>query len=241
MIAAKNIFNQRNLNLVNFLFWFILLGISLLELLSYQVIGGEKMMWDNRLTYLVPKYFIFWLLTYGVYYLYFKTNALKIKQAVVYHVGGAVASSPVIGDGRVIVGDHFGGVHAVGRDTGKRLWHTKVGGPIKSFAELDGDRVFVGSNDQTLYTLNSGDGTVAWKFRTGGVLLGRPLVVGDRLFLGSYDGILYCIDVRTGEELDRFQTTGPIFSSPMVAGDRVYFGNNKGKFYCLRFKESGTS
>jgi len=93
LITPKNIFTQRNLNLVNFLFWFFLLGISFLELLSYQVIGGEEIMWDNRLTYLIPNYFTYWLLTYGVYYLYFKTNALKVRQVVFFHLGGVAVFS----------------------------------------------------------------------------------------------------------------------------------------------------
>lgn len=70
------------------MFWFILLSISLLELLSYQVIGGEEIRWDNRLTYLAPNYLTYWLLTYGVYYIYFRTNKLKVRRIVLVHLGG---------------------------------------------------------------------------------------------------------------------------------------------------------
>ncbi len=57
------------------------------------------MRWDNRLTYLVPNYLTCWLLTCGVYYIYFRTNKLKLRRIVLIHVGGMMA---------------FGLVHAFG-------------------------------------------------------------------------------------------------------------------------------
>ena len=95
MISGKTIFSQRNLNLVNFIFWFVLLSISLLELASYQVIGGEEIMWENRLTYLIPNYFTFWLLTYAVYYLYFRTNRGRIRKIALMHFVGAIVFAGV--------------------------------------------------------------------------------------------------------------------------------------------------
>lgn len=49
---------------------------------------GEDINWVNRFTYLIPNYVIFWLLTYAVYYLYFKVNHLSIKRAAIFHFFG---------------------------------------------------------------------------------------------------------------------------------------------------------
>ncbi len=77
------------------MFWFVLLSISLLELFSYQVIGGENIRWDNRLTYLIPNYLTFWLLTYGVYYVYFRANKFRIRQLILFHFVGMVVFAAV--------------------------------------------------------------------------------------------------------------------------------------------------
>ena len=143
-------------------------------------------------------------------------------------LGTGYSSLAVIGDRIYTLGDLEGGQHvlALDRDTGERLWATRIGPPWedryggpRSTPTVDGDRLYALGTEGDLVCLKTADGSVAWKRNLtkdfGGHLMTiqgtnwkfaeSPLVDGDRVVVtpGARDAALVALDKRTGEEIWR--------------------------------------
>jgi outer membrane protein assembly factor BamB len=100
---------------------------------------------------------------------------------------GARTPSPVIGrDGRIVIGDGNGEVHAFSA-TGAELWSYATGAPIDNAAALSMDETaYVQVTDGTLYAIES-DGSLRWS-RTVGQSDASPKIGGNGLvYVGGSD------------------------------------------------------
>jgi outer membrane protein assembly factor BamB len=105
----------------------------------------------------------------------------------------AYYSSPVIVDGKVILGGRDKRVHAIDQETGKLVWEFETRGRVDSSPVAAAGVIWVGSHDGNLYALNLADGKELWKFTAGGDIVASPAISGNRLIIGSRDGVLYCL------------------------------------------------
>ena len=102
-------------------------------------------------------------------------------------------SSPVVANGKVIIGGRDKRIHAIDEETGEMLWEFITRSRVDSSPVLAGNVIWVGSNDGNLYALNEADGKELWKFTLGGSVVAQAAISGDRLVIGSRDGVLYCL------------------------------------------------
>jgi outer membrane protein assembly factor BamB len=130
-------------------------------------------------------------------------------------------SAPVFAEGRLYVASvdaHT--VHALGRESGKRLWTFTAGGRVDTPPTVHRGLVLFGSADGWVYCLRASDGELAWRFRASDAdvrmvahgqvesvwpVPGSVLVLGDHAYFASartsyLDGgmRLHKLDVRTG-------------------------------------------
>jgi outer membrane protein assembly factor BamB len=62
-----------------------------------------------------------------------------------------VDSSPVVVDGKVLVGSEDGRLYMLGLADGKELWNYELGSPVMSSPAVTDGMVIVGANDGTVY------------------------------------------------------------------------------------------
>jgi outer membrane protein assembly factor BamB len=146
----------------------------------------------------------------------------------VTEVDGAVRSSPVVDDGRLVVGTMAGKVLCLNAFSGSVLWEYVTDGPVESTPIIVDDRVFVGSDDTFLYCLNV---NLIWRTKTASSIKSSPAFDADRIFVGSSDFDLHVFDADDGEELWNFSTEGYVYSSPLIVGSGVFFGSCDGNIY----------
>ncbi|OGW46250.1 MAG: hypothetical protein A2Y66_08990 [Nitrospirae bacterium RBG_13_41_22] len=105
-----------------------------------------------------------------------------------FKAGGAIVSSPAIGDdGTIYVGsdDHF--LYAISSD-GKLKWKYETGDVITASPAIGSDgTIYVGSKDRQFYAINP-DGTLKWVYPTVSLLVSSPAIGSDgTIYVGGPD------------------------------------------------------
>ncbi len=117
----------------------------------------------------------------------------------------------IVANGRVFVGTLQGGLWAVDRNTGQRLWRQGGFGPIMHSPAWHEGRVLVADAHGSLVALDAHSGNRLWEFRSGrGGWVSAPLVWQGVVYAGSRDGFFYAVDAATGQLRWRSLTGGPI-------------------------------
>lgn len=123
------------------------------------------------------------------------------------HPGAWIVTSPVIADGRVIIGDEYldtsnptPHVYALNETTGELLWNCSVSGwpwtPTLSDA-----RVLFGTTDGYAYSLDATTGTIIWNKNLGDAIDSSPAVLDGVIYLGTLDGGLFALNQTNGETI----------------------------------------
>jgi outer membrane protein assembly factor BamB len=102
-------------------------------------------------------------------------------------------SSAAVTDKVVVVGARDRMVHALDRQTGKRLWTFATRGKVDASPVVAGPRVYAASFDGNLYVLDLAKGKQLQKLPLGESIAASPAVAEGRLVLGTTDGVLYCL------------------------------------------------
>lgn len=150
----------------------------------------------------------------------------------------ALIATPVIADGRLVIGCTDGILSALDVETGRPLWTAKTGRKIEASALLDDGRVYVGSADYNLYRFAAETGKERWKFATDEKVLGAanlfpregrpPLIV-----FGSYDNFVYAVDSDSGELAWKHETDSYVNGTPSVLDSSVVVGGCDGRLRVL--------
>jgi outer membrane protein assembly factor BamB len=150
-------------------------------------------------------------------------------------LGRLVRSSPLVHEGRVIVGvveaKEAGGLVAVDAATGKPAWKARLG-PVFSSPALAGDRVVVGS-DAGLHAVEPAKGQPAWTAEPGGKVRATPALIGEVVVTGSFGGRVAAFRLADGALAWSRDLQHPVYSSAAVAQGLAAFGCNEGHVHCL--------
>jgi outer membrane protein assembly factor BamB len=148
-------------------------------------------------------------------------------------------SSPLVREGRVVVGDWNGDVTAYAARTGRTLWRARLGGAVKGSVAASGNRLFIGAYDGRVYALSAASGRVIWRASAesalfhGAKFYSSPAVAYGRVYIGGTDGVLYSFGAGSGRLRWARRTGGYVYASPAVAEGRVFVGSYDHWFYAL--------
>jgi outer membrane protein assembly factor BamB len=158
-------------------------------------------------------------------------------------------TSPVIHNGRVIVGSESGDVFALDAKSGGVRWQVSTGGAVKGGAALHKGTLYIGNYAGELYAIDASNGQVKWQNGTQGGSFGitgriysTPAVAFGRVYVGSVDSRVYSFEADSGE-LAWSQSTGDwVYPAPAVADTpksppTVYIGSKDKHFYALNAED----
>ena len=120
-------------------------------------------------------------------------------------VGGRLASSPVVGGGRIYTIDTNATVRSFDAQTGGKVWESQFGTEKGNSSSLYGGgvayengRIYATNGLGFVAALDQRNGGVIWQVRPGGPLRGAPTVVGDTVYVMSQDNQIYSLKTADG-------------------------------------------
>lgn len=141
---------------------------------------------------------------------------------------GAVAGTPAVANGRVIIGG--ADLYGVDAADGSRLWTLETSGGWLSKPTVVDQTAFVGAGD-TVYAVDASSGVPRWSTRLRS-LTAAPAVAGDRVFVHA-DRTTYALDRFDGSVLWS-ATHGRSRSSLAVVDDTVVTASDNWSLYAFR-------
>jgi eukaryotic-like serine/threonine-protein kinase len=155
-------------------------------------------------------------------------------------LGGAANFSPIVVDGKVIIGDLSGILRALDARTGREIWRfpTEKGGGFSGSAAGANGLIFVADLGGTLHGLDAATGAERWKVPLPNTGI-QPLVADGLLYVGSSDGHAYGLDPATRQQ--RWDWEGPAGTQMHVSvvSDGVAYIVGGGALYAIRLVDKG--
>ena len=159
-----------------------------------------------------------------------------------------LASSPVVGQGRVFTIDTEATVRAFDAQSGAQVWATQFGTERGNNAALYGGgvafadgRVFATNGLGFAAALDARNGGIVWQVRPGGPLRGAPTITADAVYVTSQDNQLYSL--RPADGTVNWTSAGAleiagVFGSaaPAYAQGTVVAGFSSGELNAYRYE-----
>lgn len=145
----------------------------------------------------------------------------------------AIEATPVVGDGRVIVGDVMGKVYAFNQNNGDKLWEKDFETGFIASPAISGQTVVIGDFEGNVFALDTKSGELRWKQTTQGEISGAVAFHANNVLATSYDGQLYCFSLHDGTLQWSYQTDDQIRCSPTVAGNETFLGGCDGQLHVV--------
>ncbi len=149
------------------------------------------------------------------------------------HTGGDIFASPVVADGRVVVGAESGYLVAFSAADGEELWRIDLGGYVARSTAVVSDGTVYAAAGYAVTAADVATGSIRWQAPVRFVGAASPTLADDRLLVPTQEGNLYALDPATGKELWRHRIEGLVFGSVAVDDGRVFAGNESGLVYAL--------
>ncbi len=145
-------------------------------------------------------------------------------------------SSPLVADGRVVVGSADAHVYAFDARTGRPLWRHRTRGPVYASAAAARGVAAIASGDGRIYGLDRVTGGQRWTYDlpAGDTAFAQSPAAtdGERFYVGAWDAYVYALDAATGALTWRRRATNRSFAysaaiaGPAVGGGTVYAVSN---------------
>lgn len=163
------------------------------------------------------------------------------RETARFKTGGGVVTTPLLVDGKVIVGSRDYMLYGFNRADGSVAWRFSYWFSwVESTPQLHDGVIYVGASDYRRVTaLDPATGRELWGTDVGGMCWGWPAVTNDKVFIGTvaqnlegtvikHTGSVVALDRRTGSVLWQHPTPPPasnsfggVAGSIALAGDRV--------------------
>ena len=159
-----------------------------------------------------------------------------------------LASSPVVGGGRIYVMDTEARIHAYDARTGRDVWTVSFGvdGKDRKAAwgggvSVDGDVLYATNGLGDVAALKASDGSVIWKKRPGGPLRGAPSFGIGNVYAMSSDNQIFALKASDGSvewtEAGATELTGVFgVAAPAIAQGTVVAGFSSGELNAYRYE-----
>ena len=153
-----------------------------------------------------------------------------------------VTSTPVVTDTHVIFGGIDGTIHALDRETGKKVWSRSLGERVSaSLVDFDG-KIFAGTADNRLRLLSSENGKSVASRDLPGLPFGRPIRAGGGLVVLTTGGVILSLssDLDAVRWETRVDTEWASFR-PILLGTEILAGADDGRVYAISVKDGKIS
>ncbi|HEX8468764.1 MAG TPA: PQQ-binding-like beta-propeller repeat protein [Allosphingosinicella sp.] len=161
---------------------------------------------------------------------------------------GQLASSPVIGEGRIFTIDTRAVVRAISPENGATVWQAQVRGANAPEGALfgggvayDNGRIYATNGAGDAAALDAKTGALVWRVRPGGPLRGAPTVANDNVYVVTQDNQLFALNPANGAT--RWSGSGAVeiagilgASSPAAAQGTVVAGFSSGELNAYRYE-----
>jgi len=160
----------------------------------------------------------------------------------------ALASAPVVADGKVFTIDSQAVVRAFNAETGSTVWQSPVRGEGAQSGALfgggvsfDGGRIYATNGAGYAAAIDASNGAILWQVRPGGPLRGAPTVANDNVYVVSQDNQLFALNPADGKT--RWTSSAAVeiagvFGSgaPAAAQGTVVAGFSSGELNAYRYE-----
>ena len=130
--------------------------------------------------------------------------------------------------------DVDGRVYALERQSGKKVWKSRVKATITGGVGAAAGLVVVGSANGDVYALNQYTGELLWQAHVGGEVLSPPATDGDMVVVQTFDGKLVGLNGYSGKEIWRYNSQTPVLSlrgtaAPVIGSGIAFAGFANGR------------
>jgi outer membrane protein assembly factor BamB len=160
----------------------------------------------------------------------------------------ALASAPVVADGKVFTVDAQAVVRAFSADTGRELWRSQVRGEGSIGGSLFGGgvsyengRLYATNGAGFAAALDAGTGSLIWQVRPGGPLRGSPTVANDNVYVVTQDNQIFALNPADGKT--RWTSSAAVeiagvfgSAAPAAAQGTVVAGFSSGELNAYRYE-----
>jgi outer membrane protein assembly factor BamB len=160
----------------------------------------------------------------------------------------ALASSPVVADGKVFTIDTQAVVRAFNADTGSNAWQTQVrgeGAPSGALfgggVSFDNGRIYATNGAGYAAALDASNGAVIWQVRPGGPLRGAPTIANDNVYVVTQDNQIFALNPADGKT--RWTSSAAVeiagvfgSAAPAAAQGTVVAGFSSGELNAYRYE-----
>ena len=144
-----------------------------------------------------------------------------------------VKASPVIVDGKVIVGSYDG------LKDGKVAWQFRTNGPVHATASVAGGLAYISGCDGVLRGIRIADGQEMVQIKTGSYTGASPALSADSAYFGTFDNVVLAFNLKTKKPLWQYENPAkpfPFYSSAAIVGGKVILGGRDKFVHCLDAK-----
>ena len=159
-----------------------------------------------------------------------------------------LASSPVLGEGRIFTIDTRAVVRAISPENGGTVWQTQVRGANAPEGALfgggvayDNGRIYATNGAGDAAAIDAKTGALVWRVRPGGPLRGAPTVANDNVYVVTQDNQLFALNPANGAT--RWTGSGAVeiagvlgAASPAAAQGTVVAGFSTGELNAYRYE-----
>jgi len=158
----------------------------------------------------------------------------NVKPIWEFNSGFTIASTAIVKDNSVFVGDASGYFYSLSLLDASVNWKYKTQNAIYSTPAVEDNYIVFGSADSSIYCLDIEDGNLIWKYKTNAAVLGCPIIENDIVFIGGSDRIFRAINFETGKLVWEFKgLNGFVETKPAFYENKILFGAWDEHFYCL--------
>lgn len=121
--------------------------------------------------------------------------------------------TPIIADGKVLVGDFEGTVHAIDIQTGNSVWKAKGKEGFTTAGAVSNGMFVIGDFSSNIYCFRVSDGEQLWSIESEHQVINGGNFIGDEVLLSSDSGVLFALDLKSGKQKWSYETGDQLRSS----------------------------
>lgn len=148
----------------------------------------------------------------------------------------AFEGSPVLYEGKVVLGDMDGTLWCLDAMTGKKQWSQETDFGFFASPTVSEDGIFIGDSNGVFHCFDW-EGNPVWTYEAGAQIDSAANFYKDQVLFGSEDSVLYSLNRKDGKENWQHQTDDQIRCSIVVAQDRTYVAGCDGRLHLVQLED----